>query len=120
MSTNVNETKFKEDTIYGLTNLTTVPLLASTNQPSNLTVNENVIKISETNQLESSQELMSNQSMETLNSIKENESIYMCRICHCEEKAISDQLITPCHCNGSLNFVHQVCLQKWLQITGFN
>uniref|UniRef100_A0A670IFM3 Membrane associated ring-CH-type finger 8 n=1 Tax=Podarcis muralis TaxID=64176 RepID=A0A670IFM3_PODMU len=24
-------------------------------------------------------------------------------------------LITPCHCTGSLNFVHQACLQQWIK-----
>ena len=47
-----------------------------------------------------------------------NDSFLMCRICHCEEKSSSNLLISPCKCNGSLNFVHQACLQKWLQITG--
>ena len=47
-----------------------------------------------------------------------NDCSLMCRICHCEEKSSSNLLISPCKCNGSLNFVHQACLQKWLQITG--
>ncbi|XP_062851196.1 E3 ubiquitin-protein ligase MARCH8 isoform X2 [Trichomycterus rosablanca] len=38
----------------------------------------------------------------------------ICRICHCEGDEDS-QLITPCHCTGSLCFVHQNCLQQWIK-----
>ncbi|XP_036402109.1 E3 ubiquitin-protein ligase MARCH8 isoform X1 [Megalops cyprinoides] len=37
-----------------------------------------------------------------------------CRICHCEGDEDSP-LITPCHCTGSLRFVHQSCLQQWIK-----
>ncbi|KAK3699903.1 hypothetical protein QZH41_016561, partial [Actinostola sp. cb2023] len=38
----------------------------------------------------------------------------ICRICHCE--AEPDQpLISPCNCAGSLRYVHQSCLQKWIK-----
>ncbi|XP_045051980.1 E3 ubiquitin-protein ligase MARCHF8 isoform X2 [Desmodus rotundus] len=37
-----------------------------------------------------------------------------CRICHCEGDDESP-LITPCHCTGSLHFVHQTCLQQWIK-----
>ncbi|KAG9341020.1 hypothetical protein JZ751_019773, partial [Albula glossodonta] len=36
------------------------------------------------------------------------------RICHCEGDEDSP-LITPCHCTGSLRFVHQACLQQWIK-----
>ncbi|XP_073452622.1 E3 ubiquitin-protein ligase MARCHF8 isoform X2 [Aquarana catesbeiana] len=38
----------------------------------------------------------------------------LCRICHCEGDEESP-LITPCHCTGSLHFVHQACLQQWIK-----
>lgn len=38
----------------------------------------------------------------------------VCRICHCEGDADAP-LIAPCHCAGSLKFVHQACLQQWIQ-----
>ncbi|KAM4033930.1 E3 ubiquitin-protein ligase MARCHF8 isoform 2-T3 [Anomaloglossus baeobatrachus] len=38
----------------------------------------------------------------------------LCRICHCEGDDESP-LITPCHCTGSLHFVHQACLQQWIK-----
>eukprot|EP00066_Takifugu_rubripes_P012374 XP_011601640.1 PREDICTED: E3 ubiquitin-protein ligase MARCH8-like isoform X2 [Takifugu rubripes] len=37
----------------------------------------------------------------------------ICRICHCEGD--EGPLITPCHCTGSLRFVHQFCLQQWIK-----
>ncbi|KAM9792324.1 E3 ubiquitin-protein ligase MARCHF8 [Neosynchiropus ocellatus] len=38
----------------------------------------------------------------------------ICRICHCEG---DDEfpLIMPCHCTGSLSFVHQDCLNQWIK-----
>lgn len=41
-------------------------------------------------------------------------SMEICRICHCE--AEPDQpLISPCMCAGSLQYVHQSCLQRWIK-----
>lgn len=39
-----------------------------------------------------------------------------CRICHCGRNESNDQpLIRPCLCSGTLMFVHQSCLQKWIK-----
>lgn len=38
----------------------------------------------------------------------------MCRICHCYAED-SEILISPCSCNGSMKYVHQTCLQKWVK-----
>ncbi|XP_032868374.1 uncharacterized protein LOC116966349 [Amblyraja radiata] len=38
----------------------------------------------------------------------------VCRICHCEGDD-EGPLITPCHCTGSLRYVHQACLQQWVK-----
>ncbi|XP_031569929.1 E3 ubiquitin-protein ligase MARCH8-like [Actinia tenebrosa] len=38
----------------------------------------------------------------------------ICRICHCEAE-VDQPLISPCHCAGSLRYVHQSCLQKWIK-----
>ena len=36
-----------------------------------------------------------------------------CRICHCDGQ--EEQLISPCRCSGSLQYVHESCLVQWLQ-----
>ncbi len=41
----------------------------------------------------------------------------MCRICHSEETS-EEFLISPCYCSGSLQYVHQSCLQQWLKSNG--
>jgi len=41
-------------------------------------------------------------------------SLIMCRICHCDDV----NLISVCNCKGSMAYVHQDCLQKWLRING--
>ncbi|OQV24770.1 E3 ubiquitin-protein ligase MARCH8 [Hypsibius exemplaris] len=43
-----------------------------------------------------------------------NSNAEICRICHSEADA-ETLLISPCHCIGSLKFVHQKCLQRWIK-----
>lgn len=40
-----------------------------------------------------------------------------CRICQCDVSEIeeSSPLIAPCLCMGTMKFVHQACLQKWIK-----
>ena len=37
-----------------------------------------------------------------------------CRICHCGRE--EEELIYPCKCHGSLQFVHPTCLNTWLNM----
>ena len=37
-----------------------------------------------------------------------------CRIC-LDEASAGNPLIVPCHCTGSIRFVHTLCLRKWIQ-----
>ena len=36
-----------------------------------------------------------------------------CRICKEEDK--QDQMISPCHCSGSLEYTHKECLLRWIR-----
>ncbi|XP_052415337.1 E3 ubiquitin-protein ligase MARCHF7 isoform X2 [Carassius gibelio] len=38
----------------------------------------------------------------------------LCRICQMGEQSSSNPLIEPCKCTGSLQYVHQDCIKKWL------
>jgi len=38
----------------------------------------------------------------------------MCRICHCVTEE-TETLISPCDCKGSMKWVHQACLQRWVK-----
>ncbi|XP_056134478.1 E3 ubiquitin-protein ligase MARCH7 isoform X2 [Lampris incognitus] len=38
----------------------------------------------------------------------------LCRICQMGEESASNPLIEPCRCTGSLQYVHQECIKKWL------
>ena len=54
----------------------------------------------------------------TQDSTPENEPISsekICRICYDDQK--EDKLISPCKCSGSVKWVHQSCLQKWIDIS---
>ncbi|KAM4744177.1 E3 ubiquitin-protein ligase MARCHF7 isoform 2-T2 [Anableps anableps] len=39
----------------------------------------------------------------------------LCRICQMREESSSNPLIQPCHCTGSLQYVHQECIKRWLR-----
>ena len=47
-------------------------------------------------------------------SVDSNQSI--CRICHSGES--SERLLNPCKCDGSVKWIHQTCLLKWLRECG--
>ncbi|XP_040904183.1 E3 ubiquitin-protein ligase MARCH7 [Toxotes jaculatrix] len=39
----------------------------------------------------------------------------LCRICQMGEDSSSNPLIQPCRCTGSLQYVHQECIKRWLR-----
>ncbi|XP_047484022.1 E3 ubiquitin-protein ligase MARCHF1-like [Penaeus chinensis] len=43
-------------------------------------------------------------------------SMPMCRICHHPQGEGLDLLISPCRCAGTMQFIHQGCLNKWLEV----
>nr|XP_031534333.1 E3 ubiquitin-protein ligase MARCH7 isoform X3 [Vicugna pacos] len=45
----------------------------------------------------------------------EEEDGDLCRICQMAAASSSNLLIEPCKCTGSLQYVHQECMKKWLQ-----
>ncbi|XP_032637952.1 E3 ubiquitin-protein ligase MARCHF7 isoform X12 [Chelonoidis abingdonii] len=45
----------------------------------------------------------------------EEEEGDLCRICQMSSASSSNLLIEPCKCTGSLQYVHQECMKKWLQ-----
>lgn len=51
--------------------------------------------------------------------LNNQDDVPSCRICHCTESPSSGliKLISPCHCSGSLKYVHHSCLQQWLDAT---
>ncbi|XP_075385786.1 E3 ubiquitin-protein ligase MARCHF7 isoform X2 [Tenrec ecaudatus] len=45
----------------------------------------------------------------------EEEEGDLCRICQMAAASSSNLLIEPCKCTGSLQYVHQECMKKWIQ-----
>lgn len=41
----------------------------------------------------------------------------ICRICHSEETH-DEPLISPCLCLGTMQYLHQACLQRWIKSAG--
>ena len=50
------------------------------------------------------------------NGSDEDEEV-ICRICHLSEEEMKESLIKVCLCRGSLEFVHQSCIGKWVQLS---
>ena len=48
------------------------------------------------------------------NSLTKDFYLLFSRICHCEAE-FESPLVAPCCCAGSLKYVHQGCLQRWVQ-----
>ncbi|XP_055691076.1 E3 ubiquitin-protein ligase MARCHF2-like [Lutzomyia longipalpis] len=46
----------------------------------------------------------------------ESSGTLVCRICLANAKG--DMLISPCHCRGTLGFVHRACLERWFSESG--
>merc|ERR1712212_387963 len=44
---------------------------------------------------------------------KSKTSAFFCRICHDD-----GDLISPCHCTGSVGLIHVTCLERWLSTDG--
>ena len=38
-----------------------------------------------------------------------------CRICLGEQADAEDPFFSPCHCAGTMKYIHVLCLQKWLK-----
>jgi hypothetical protein len=38
----------------------------------------------------------------------------VCRICFSEDNTDENPLIAPCHCTGTMKFIHLACLQTWI------
>ncbi|TKC41035.1 hypothetical protein EI555_006967, partial [Monodon monoceros] len=51
----------------------------------------------------------------TVDEDSEEEEGDLCRICQMAAASSSNLLIEPCKCTGSLQYVHQECMKKWLQ-----
>lgn len=47
-----------------------------------------------------------------------NDSERICRICYDDQS--QEKLISPCKCSGSVKWVHNSCLQKWIDISKKN
>jgi hypothetical protein len=52
------------------------------------------------------------------NNLKESQnssSQVVCRICYEESTADKGKLLYPCHCIGSVQYIHESCLKKWIE-----
>lgn len=39
----------------------------------------------------------------------------MCKICWCDHEEEDNPKVQACHCDGSMKYVHFLCLKKWLE-----
>ncbi|KAJ8253344.1 hypothetical protein GJAV_G00211900 [Gymnothorax javanicus] len=45
----------------------------------------------------------------------DEDEVDLCRICQMREESSANPLLEPCRCAGSLRYVHQDCMKKWLR-----
>ncbi len=46
----------------------------------------------------------------------EIKSKYVCRLCYLSESTITDPLISPCNCSGSMKYIHLSCLKNSIKL----
>ena len=42
-------------------------------------------------------------------------AVQTCRICLSETPEPGDPFFSPCHCTGTMKYIHIKCLQQWLK-----
>ena len=47
-------------------------------------------------------------------SVKKKKLPRLCKVCYNEEENPENPLVQPCHCSGSLKYIHLDCLKQWL------
>jgi len=70
-----------------------------------------------TTPLLSNTEPLSRQMSRSSTSSKLSDYRDICRICHCEGTN-DEPLVSPCLCLGTLQYLHQSCLQRWIRSAG--
>ncbi len=70
-----------------------------------------------TTPLLSNNEILTRQISSSSISSKTSDYPDICRICHCESTN-DEPLISPCLCLGTMQYLHQSCLQRWIKSAG--
>jgi len=70
-----------------------------------------------TTPLLSNNEILTRQISSSSISSKTSDYPDICRICHCEGTN-DEPLISPCLCLGTMQYLHQSCLQRWIKSAG--
>ena len=70
-----------------------------------------------TTPLLSNKEILTRKVSLSSTSSKTSDYLDICRICHCEGTN-DEPLITPCLCLGTMQYLHQSCLQRWIKSAG--
>jgi E3 ubiquitin-protein ligase MARCH1/8 len=65
----------------------------------------------------SNKEIIPRQISSSSSSSKTSDYPDICRICHCEGTN-DEPLISPCLCLGTMQYLHQSCLQRWIKSAG--
>ena len=65
------------------------------------------------------QQQIVNGSAQNLHSEEPAERVLTCKIClteESEEQRVKKDLISPCSCTGSMQYVHKKCICTWLEL----
>ncbi|CAM4887791.1 unnamed protein product [Rotaria socialis] len=103
IDSNENNIFFDKITMYTDEKEATVPKL---NEETNVTI-----------PLLSNKENLTDRTSVSSTSSSSSNSPDICRICHCETTK-DEPLISPCLCLGTMQYLHQSCLQRWIKSSG--
>ena len=107
--------RLKFDKIY-LKNLNLQTTINQNSNTPNFQITNNFISNNCTNSLNN----INNTCEEEKNNNNDNNSEssktkYLCRICYSSESNINNPLISPCKCNGSMQYIHYNCLKQCIE-----
>ncbi|KAM8933856.1 E3 ubiquitin-protein ligase MARCHF7 [Pelodytes ibericus] len=99
-----------------------VPAGLGTNLSDNVMITVDIVPSGRETDAQESEKHLSSRDPEKLKKIQESllledseeEEDDLCRICQTGMTSPSNPFIEPCKCSGSLQYVHQDCMKKWL------
>ena len=53
------------------------------------------------------------------NNLIDDKKENFCRICYGEENQEDNPLVQPCNCQGSMKYIHLICLKHWLETNAY-
>ena len=107
--------RLKFDKIY-LKNLNLQTTINQNSNTPNFQITNNFISNNCTNSLNNINNICEEEKNNNNdNNSESSKTKYLCRICYSSESNINNPLISPCKCNGSMQYIHYNCLKQCIE-----